>query len=350
LTSGYLIFFEYPFEVFKFLILVPLVAIAISCLKMTEQQFYKIFILAASYTLLLAIYIVYYQVPRSQGVLESPIILGNLGVLFGVVSLIISFAVKGWTWKALGILFFFSGITLSFLSASRGGWLAIILALLTILSLVQVEGRIKKAHIVIFILSLLTLLLYLFWDFLPIQVRVEQAIQGFKSYLEGDYRSSVGYRFEMWKAGWYGFLDKPWFGWGFTNYNEVFKKYLELGLVRGNGNLLFGHPHNDFIQILVEFGLVGFIIVMSAFIYPLIFFLKQAFSYPKHHIQVLYLALIGIIMIEAIFEFMLTNRGVTIIYVFYFYIVMTLSLMKLILQYSSLASNNDVGRKEILTT
>jgi len=335
LNGDYELFFKYPFEVFKYLIFVPLVAVAINGLNLTEQNFYKTFIIASSYSLYLAIYIIYYNVPRSIGVLESPIILGNLGVLFAVISLVVAFRVSGTFWKIFAVLFFLSGIILSFLSGSRGGWLAILFALITMFSLAKFDGPFKKWHIVIFVFMIMSLTLYFLWDILPIQNRVMLAVSNFQEYQKGYYQTSVGYRFEMWKAGWYGYLDKPVLGWGFTHYSEVFKKYLELGLVKSRGDFVWGHPHNDFVQILVEFGLVGFVIFMAAFIYPLVFFFKHAMVFSKNNKQMLFLSLIGIIMIEAILEFMLTNRGVTIIYIFHFYIVLTLILMKLIRQVTS---------------
>jgi O-antigen ligase len=210
----------------------------------------------------------------------------------------------------------------------------------TIFSLIKIEGSFKKGYVLLLLLVSLSIVLYTLWDFLPIQQRVEQAFFGIQEYLNGNHKTSVGYRFEMWKAGWYGFLEKPILGWGFTNFDEVFTKYLELGFVKGRGELMWGHPHNDFIQILVELGALGFIIFMSVFIYPLVYFFKNALNGSKENTQVLYLSLIGIVLIEAILEFMLTNRGITIIYIFHLYILMIYILFSLINRINS----NEVRR------
>ena len=68
-------------------------------------------------------------------------------------------------------------------------------------------------------------------------------------------------RFALWRAGWEMFKDYPIFGVGDIDLAFLYKKYK-----RYFDKEIHGHLHNNYINILVIFGLFGFIVVMFLFI------------------------------------------------------------------------------------
>ena len=72
------------------------------------------------------------------------------------------------------------------------------------------------------------------------------------------------------------FLDKPFLGHGTKSYrfkcNDV--KYFS----ENNEKFCSTHPHNYYLQMLSENGLIGFLFIISVFFYFLISFLKNVFS------------------------------------------------------------------------
>lgn len=83
--------------------------------------------------------------------------------------------------------------------------------------------------------------------------------------------SSQSLRLVVWKVSWQTFLDHPWFGIGFYESYRMFPKYYELmGL---QNNMILTHSHNQFLQVLVSGGIVGFTA------YVLIFFLLFKYFY-----------------------------------------------------------------------
>jgi putative inorganic carbon (HCO3(-)) transporter len=59
-------------------------------------------------------------------------------------------------------------------------------------------------------------------------------------------------RMAHWQAGWYMFLDHPWFGVGAGNYGQAYPDYFV-----STWRDALGHAHNYYINMLAELGLVG---------------------------------------------------------------------------------------------
>ncbi len=74
-------------------------------------------------------------------------------------------------------------------------------------------------------------------------------------------------RWELWRFALDVFRAHPWFGAGVSAYNPAFN---ELGLVAVINGQDIPHPHNVYLQLLCEMGLVGFAAAMTALLGPLI--------------------------------------------------------------------------------
>ena len=57
-------------------------------------------------------------------------------------------------------------------------------------------------------------------------------------------------RMAHWQAGWYMFLDQPWFGVGAGNYGEAYANYFLPGWPEA-----LGHAHNYYLNMLAELGI-----------------------------------------------------------------------------------------------
>jgi O-antigen ligase len=129
------------------------------------------------------------------------------------------------------------------LTGSRGGLVATCVALMIVpLTMVRLSaGRRAVAIFVLVISGVLTT------AYLPDTVIARFATTG--SEFEGNV--SIGGRFKLWRAGLYAFLDKPIIGYG----PGAFKPAIMPQLGR-----LAQVAHNSYISVLVEEGLVGFVL------------------------------------------------------------------------------------------
>jgi O-antigen ligase len=121
-------------------------------------------------------------------------------------------------------------------TASRGGLVMLAVGLATALVLFL---RKRRASAYLFLApAALAGIAYTVLTSELVQARFEAALAG-----------RTGSRLELAEGGWSLFLQKPWFGWG-TAY--VF----ELGAITGKERIA---AHNTYLQILVSFGLLGFL-------------------------------------------------------------------------------------------
>jgi O-antigen ligase len=142
------------------------------------------------------------------------------------------------------------------LSQSRGAWLGGTVAALCLL--LAWNGTTRRLLIPIGVSATLVLAMAL-TGLLPASIldRLSQAVEYFGVF---DVRSvqvtsenwAVVERMAHWQAGWYMFLDHPWFGVGAGNYAEAYPTYF-VGMWRE----ALGHAHNYYLNILAELGVVG---------------------------------------------------------------------------------------------
>lgn len=215
--------------------------------------------------------------PRPIGA-HHHIVYGNLSLTLGVISLIgISyFRQKGRYYILLPVLAVLLSFTASILSGARGGWIAIPFIVAAIFMLDRQLGKFRVKVFVVGIFIVTLLIAYLVPE-TGVQSRIDIAIENIKDYQDKtDTGSSVGLRFEMWKASYYLFKEAPFFGIGIHKYREAVNELLHHAT---NLNPKIGyaghHPHNDYLFILVERGIPGLIAFMLTLIAPMLFFLKN---------------------------------------------------------------------------
>lgn len=215
---------------------------------------------------------------------EHPIMFGNIGMLLGLMSFVSAtyfFANKRRIWMMLAILGGLCGIGASVLSASRGGWVA--LPLIGFFLLWQSRFLLgKKLVWGVCIMSMLSVTVAVIVPQTGIKDRVGQAINDVVRYDEGvDKDSSVGLRFEMWKAALSMFKESPFVGVGEYGSVEVKEYLIDEGAVSAKV-LTHSHAHNEFINALGLTGIIGFAFLMAVYLIPLRLFLKKMRQYPDN--------------------------------------------------------------------
>lgn len=220
---------------------------------------------------------------RAQGS-QHPIMFGNIGMMLGLISFVSSMyflAKKRYLWLALGIVGGLCGIGASVLSASRGGWVA--LPLIGFFLLWQSRFLLgKKTLVGALATSVFLIVVAVAVPQTGIKDRIDEAVSDVVKYDTGvDKKTSVGLRFEMWKAALIMFKSSPFIGVGEYGSVSVKAKIVEEGTV-SKEVLGYSHAHNEYINALGLNGVVGFTFLMGIYLIPLKLFLKKIRQYPDN--------------------------------------------------------------------
>ncbi|MCB9802539.1 O-antigen ligase family protein [Candidatus Nomurabacteria bacterium] len=87
--------------------------------------------------------------------------------------------------------------------------------------------------------------------------------------------TTIETRLVAWQAGLIGWQDKPLFGWGRNNFNLVFNKYFDLKIYKGAGTRMwFDKAHNQYLDYLVEQGILGLVFYLIFLLIPFSYFQK----------------------------------------------------------------------------
>jgi len=236
---------------------------------------------------------------RAKGA-THPIIYGNLALIMGVMAL------SGWTWfkeqsrlqTSLPVVAVLSGTLASFLSHSRGGWLAI--PFFGLIFIWFAWSRVSKLKIFLSVLALLAVLTLAY--FTPqtgiknkVEVTAHNVQQYFTDGVAGRYhRTSIGSRFEMWQASWHIFINNPLLGVGWGNYQKNANELVEKG-VRNNSASKWDHPHNQFLSAMVSGGILALCAILLLFLLPIKLFYSACKSAERTE-DVQRMALAGLVL------------------------------------------------------
>lgn len=197
---------------------------------------------------------------RAQGV-TGAITYGNTALVMGFIAAIgiPYFRRLGSVYIFIPIAALLLGLLGSFLSGTRGGWIA-----LPVLTLLLIWNHWRPTYRYVAVACGLTLIITASLAFVVphtnVHKRIDAGISEVTQYLENRERyggSSIGKRFEMWRAAWDLFAENPIFGGGMGN---AFRNYLQEGIAVDEyhpataGETM---PHNVFMNVLATRGLVG---------------------------------------------------------------------------------------------
>ncbi|WP_431474683.1 O-antigen ligase family protein [Marinobacter sp. KM021] len=226
-----------------------------------------------------AIHQVFFEgMSRAQGETQA-IQFGNIAMLMGLISLV------GFLWfqqltrpnnflKILMLAGFAGGITASFLSGSRGGWLALPVGL--VLTLYTYKFQLSAARSIgLIALSIAVIAALSMAPDTGVQKRLDRVFYETKEYFtEADATTSIGARLEMWKAAAKLGYQRPFLGWGSIQVEIEKAKLAEAGRI-DSAILKYGHAHNDFLDSWQKRGLLGLGALIALYFVPLFFFMKK---------------------------------------------------------------------------
>ncbi len=201
-----------------------------------------------------------------------PIQSGNMAMTLGVMSLAIGIywlKEKQYGLIALSILSALLGISGSFLSGSRGGWVFLPLALIY---LVFSNRRYFKTKALIALMATLVIFGSIACRVPPISNRINDAISNVTHYEQGNEMSSLGIRFELWKSAIYTFEQHPIFGAGYRERQVLREKWGSEGLINKTISHYTLHSHNQYLEDLSLRGVIGFTSLILLLVIPFIIF------------------------------------------------------------------------------
>ena len=208
------------------------------------------------------------------GGLINAITFGDLALLLGLLALVGAFDLRDRPRLALlagaGAL---CGCAASFMTGSRGGWLALVLMLPVLLPRLRDLGVRRLGGV----LGAGALLLALVW-FAPglgLHARFVEAVDEARGWQAGgNVWTNVGTRLELWKGAVMLVEEKPLLGRDFEAARARLAQYAREGKLDPMV-LELPHLHNDGLQALATGGVAGFVLWAAILATPLAFFLRR---------------------------------------------------------------------------
>lgn len=236
---------------------------------------------------------------------------GNLSLLMGAISLVAGIFYfqqrrQVYYWLALlAINAALLGFLASLLSGTRGGWVAIpfLAALLLPATTNLITPKVRNIAILLVVLFATAIIAY------PpsgVWLRVVAIFDNIYQYVvNNDADTSLGIRFELWRAGWAMFLDKPIMGVGEGSVQELLPTLVaeEVAYERG---VVFPQLHSDVIDTLARRGLLGVISLLLLYVAFASAFAKKALK-ASDNTRVRLFAISGMMVVIAFFDFGLTQ-------------------------------------------
>lgn len=116
-------------------------------------------------------------------------------------------------------------------------------------------------------------------------------------------------RFSLYLGGVQMWLEKPILGWGYAAYHFLYYRFANPELVNHSAGQ---YVHNDYLQVLIELGVVGFVFIV-AWLLAMLFSWLKIYRHPKYSFEILVLILpVLSILIHAVIDFNL-NQAVMLI-------------------------------------
>lgn len=225
---------------------------------------------------------------------------GNIALLLATMLMVQALSLRkrfGWPVQLLAAVAVLAGLHASVLSQSRGGWLALLLAIpLGLVLLCQIDRR-ALGKVVLGLVVLLALVTAL--NYRVVAERMHIMEKEVKTYdAQGDASSSVGQRMEHWRFAVDMIQEKPLLGWGFGQYMEQKAARVAAGKYRPS-IVEYKFVHNEVLDVLVKRGVIGLLALLAFYAIPIWMFWPTRERMARHadavvRAQVLALRLSGL--------------------------------------------------------
>ena len=196
--------------------------------------------------------------PRAYGGTSGgEISYGNISLLLGFMGYALANTMPVSKNKKLliGLVILGFGIIGSIASGTKGGWLSAPLLFWLVLGLDPSRRTVAKVY---YLLIFFTTILLIWWLSQYMQSRVNHIPTAVMTYLNTNQITdgSASVRLEMWKAAYYMINNNPLLGSGTNSYFALNQALIQSGQI---SNIVspFKGPHNQYLSITVQYGVVG---------------------------------------------------------------------------------------------
>ena len=209
---------------------------------------------------------------RAFAFYSMPIQTGNISMSLGIFCLcgFLWYRAKGESkWSYLYLLSTLAGLTGSFLSGTRGGWILLPLVVLSVLFFYR--SAISKRDRKWLLLILVAVSAIVFTPQSGVMNRIYEAKSDVVRYIDGSERNtSLGVRFQLWQSAWDSFIEKPVLGWGHDGLRLSQKQQLEEGKITEFIYSFNYHAHNQYLEDMAKRGLIGLFSLLGILFVPMI--------------------------------------------------------------------------------
>ncbi|NEX60679.1 O-antigen ligase family protein [Noviherbaspirillum galbum] len=305
-------FLENPLRALLMLPLVGLVAIG---RPKSDWFWYGLFVGTIGAALLAAYQRFGLHVDRAEG-FHMAITFGDTAMAMALMSLAGVARFAGTRLALLPLLAFVAGVVASILSGTRGGWMALVLSFIPLVS----HGRhaIGRRVIAFGLAGIFLLAGASLFPELGVRKRFEAIATDMTEYRSGNSNTSIGLRFENWKGGVMIFKEHPLTGIGRANYERGINELVARGVLPPETAGL-RHAHNELLNAFATQGIIGGLSMIFLYAAPFAFFTRRL----RHDPDCRPVALAGLLLVLSYIDFGLTQ----VLFVHHigsaFYIIMT---------------------------
>jgi len=172
------------------------------------------------------------------------------------------------------------GVIAVILSMSRGAWAMI--PVFAVFMAWVIKANVSKRYFYsgVSVLLMMSFLIYLVPS-TGIKSRVDETVHNVMNYSPSDTtQTSIGGRFEMWKAGWVLFKKNPVAGVGWGNYKQESQLLVDKNIVSPIA-AEYTHPHSQYVSVLASGGIIMFVTLLFVFLLPF----KLFFNLYKSNVE-----------------------------------------------------------------
>lgn len=240
----------------------------------------------------------YLGIGRVEAGADSPTIFGFIMVFFGFVTTI-NIWMQTNKEKLFSIFIFLLALYSIILSGTRISWIMFIVLYFSVVFIWSIQGYLSKKRLLLLAATLVAIIVFSIQS-KQINNRTTIAFKEVKSF--SDDANSIGAvesRLSMWSGGLAAFKQQPIIGYGYQNTGFAASQHLPTGpskeFIKGQKML-----HNDYINSLVGFGIIGLLILLALLFFPLVMFfkrLKTGKNFTKNAIGVLFMLALSVFAI-----------------------------------------------------
>lgn len=235
----------------------------------------------------------------------NPITFGNLALALGLVAIAAATELRSKRHAAVLVVGAIAGLVGSMLTGTRGGWIALAVAVCVFLRYsIVVRNRLVTA------LASAAVLMMVAAYCVPetgVRARIEEGLFDVREYHGGgEVNTRVGTRLELWKAAGILIDERPWFG---RQDQAARQRIAELAAEGRVDEAIVPLPHlqNDAMQVMATGGIAGFAVWLAILAAPFIFFARQLRASLHTNRRRFALALAGLVVVTSYASFGLTE-------------------------------------------